>query len=58
MSFLIRVLVKLCIQLCNIFYRGIKTSFLYHHIPYFDFDIPFDLLAESIFPNFSKEFHD
>lgn len=32
------------------------TSFLYCHIPNFDLDIPFDLLAEPIFLNFSKKF--
>lgn len=57
MSFLIRILVRHCIQLCNLLCRGMMTSFLCHHIPYFDFDIPFDLLVGSVFFKiFTKSF--
>ena len=52
MLFLIRTFVKHCIQLCNL------LSFLCCHIPDFDFDIPFDLLADSVFLNFSKKLQD
>lgn len=58
MSFLVRILFKHGLQLCDLLCKHIYHTIFIHHVLYFYYDVPFGLVVESVILNFSRQFYD